>query len=79
MTEETFEQFFPPAGWTNKGLGMEWIRTRGDHTAFCGIDDRTFISHHTKTGSFAAEKLIFECYNQFTSNDRGTYQNNDVV
>ena len=34
MTEETFERFFPPAGWTNKGWDWHGFALGGDHTAY---------------------------------------------
>ena len=78
MTEETFEQFFPPAGWANKGWEWNGFALEGDHTAYATASMTDIYLTSPRLDLSHGGKLIFEYYNQFTSNDGGTYQNNDV-
>lgn len=79
MTEETFEAYFPPAGWKNNGWSETSSALEGDRSVYAGVtlSDNYLTSPRldlTKGG-----KVIFEYYNDFTSNDGSTYQNNDIT
>ena len=78
MTEETFEAYFPPAGWDNKGWSPTSAALEGDRSAYAGVslDDNYLTSPRldlTKGG-----KVMFEYYNDFASEDGSTYQSNDI-
>ena len=78
MTEETFEAYFPPAGWTNDGWSQTASALEGDRSALATVDtqDDHIISPRldlTKGG-----QVTFEYYNSFTSEDGSTYQSNDI-
>lgn len=80
MTEETFEGYFPPAGWTTNG----WIQSNGgfegDHSAWGtgNLSDTYLVSPRldlTKGG-----KITFFYHNQTNETDESEqYQGNDFI
>ncbi len=79
LTEETFESYFPPAGWTNDGWSSASNALEGDRSmsASTSLTDNYLTSPRldlTKGG-----KVMFEYYNDFTSDDGSTYQSNDIT
>ena len=78
MTEETFESYFPPAGWKNDGWSKDYKALEGDVSASAtgSYSDQYLTSPRldlTKGG-----KVQFTYYNQFDSEDGSSYQSNDI-
>lgn len=76
-TLESFNGFFPPAGWTNKGWDQRSQALEGDGSAYgsASFDNAYLISPRldlTKGGT-----LTFTYLNNFDSEEGGTYQTND--
>lgn len=78
LTEETFESYFPPAGWKNDGWSKASEAIEGDvsMSASGSFSDQYLTSPRldlTKGG-----KVQFQYYNQFDSENGDTYQSNDI-
>lgn len=76
-TLESFNGYFPPAGWTNKGWSQTHNALEGDGSAYASAsyDDAYLISPRldlTKGGT-----LTLSYINLFTSEDGSTLQSND--
>lgn len=79
MSEETFEGYFPPAGWTNKGWTAATYAIEGDASAYSGVNiDATYLTS-PRLDLTSGGTLKFTYYNQFDSEDGGTYQENDIT
>ena len=66
---ETFEEFFPPAGWESKGWGYGASPVEGDRAA-CGDGDYSAISLRSPMLDLSnGGSVTFTYYNLFTSDD----------
>lgn len=79
MTEETFEAYFPPAGWQNAGWTKDHQALEGDVSASAtgSYYDQYLTSPRLDLTN--GGKVQFSYYNQFDSEDGSTYQNNDIT
>ena len=78
MTEETFEAYFPPAGWKNSGWSATSTALEGDRSAVASVDMQDNYITTPRLDLTNGGKVIFEYYNDFTSEDGTTYQSNDI-
>lgn len=78
MTEETFEAYFPPAGWTNDGWSAVSTALEGDRSVSAGVSLTDNYLTSPRLDLTKGGKVIFEYYNDFSSEDGSTYQNNDI-
>ena len=78
MTEETFEAYFPPAGWKNNGWDPASAALEGDRSAYAGVSTSDSYLTSPRLDLTKGGKVMFEYYNDFTSQDGSTYQNNDI-
>ena len=62
---ETFEQYFPPAGWQNNG--WTWVTTaiEGDHSAYCGGNFSAAYLQSPMLDLFDGGQVTFTYYNQY--------------
>ncbi len=79
LTEETFESYFPAAGWTNDGWSDATNALEGDHSASAGVSLTENYLTSPRLDLTKGGKVMFEYYNDFTSNDGETYQSNDIT
>lgn len=78
MTEETFEAYFPPAGWQNDGWASTSSALEGDRSALATVDTKDDHLVSPRLDLTKGGKVTFEYFNNFTSEDGGTYQSNDI-
>ena len=78
MTEETFEAYFPPAGWKNDGWGQTATALEGDRSPYTSAEVQDVHLTSPRLDLRNGGKVVFEYYNDFTSQDGGTYQSNDI-
>ena len=79
LTEETFEAYFPPAGWKNEGWDPASAALEGDRSAYVGTSLSDCYLTSPRLDLTKGGKVMFEYYNDFTSQDGETYQNNDIT
>lgn len=74
---ESFNDYFPPAGWKNKGWSKNVRALEGDGSAYgtASYTDAYLVSPRLDLSK--GGKLIFTYLNDFTSGDGSTYQTND--
>lgn len=79
MTEETFEDYFPPVGWKNDGWSKESKALEGDVSASAtgSYSDQYLTSPRLDLTN--GGKVQFSYYNQFDSEDGSTLQSNDIT
>lgn len=77
-TLETFEKYFPPAGWKNNGWGSAFAEIEGEVSAYGtgSLTDCYLISPRLDLTD--GGKVTFTYRNIFDSEDGGTYQMNDI-
>ncbi len=78
MTEETFEAYFPPAGWQNDGWGSTKSALEGDRSALATVDMKDDHLVSPRLDLTNGGKVIFEYFNSFTSEEGDSYQSNDI-
>lgn len=78
MTEETFEAYFPPAGWQNDGWSATKTALEGDRSVYASVDMQNDYLTSPRLDLTNGGKLTFEYYNDFLSQDGTTYQSNDI-
>ena len=79
LTEETFEAYFPAAGWTNDGWSDAKNALEGDHSASASTSLTENYLTSPRLDLTKGGKVMFEYYNDFTSSDGETYQSNDIT
>lgn len=79
MTEETFEAYFPPAGWSNDGWSGTKTALEGDRSAYAGVSTQDNYLVSPRLDLTKGGKVMFEYYNDFASEDGSTYQSNDIT
>ena len=62
---ETFNSYFPPAGWKNNGWGATKIAIEGDQSAYCGGDYSNNYLRSPRLDLSDGGTLKFTYYNQF--------------
>ena len=62
---ETFNQYFPPAGWKNNGWSWSSTAIEGDHSAYCGGGYGTSTLRSPRLDLSNGGKLTFTYYNQY--------------
>ena len=77
-TLETFEKYFPPAGWKNDGWGAAFAEIEGNVSAYAtgSYTDNYLISPRLDLTN--GGKVTFTYRNVFDSEEGGTYQMNDI-
>lgn len=78
MTEETFEAYFPPAGWKNDGWSGTSYALEGDRSAYASVDMQDNHLTSPRLDLTKGGKVTFEYFNEFTSEDGSSYQSNDI-
>ena len=78
MTEETFEAYFPPAGWKNEGWSKTVTALEGDVSAYASASLTDNYLTSPRLDLTNGGKVMFTYYNHFDSEEGGTYQNNDI-
>ncbi len=78
MTEETFETYFPPAGWKNEGWSKTVTALEGDVSAYASASLTDNYLTSPRLDLTNGGKVMFTYYNHFDSEEGGTYQNNDI-
>lgn len=78
LTEETFEAYFPPAGWKNDGWSATASALEGDRSVYAGVSLSENYLTSPRLDLTKGGKVMFQYYNDFTSNDGSTYQSNDI-
>lgn len=77
MTLETFEGFFPPAGWKNNGWGATNIALEGDQSVYVGAElSNTYLTSPRLDLSHGGQ-LTFTYFNSFDGEADGYLQSND--
>ena len=77
-TLETFETYFPPAGWTNDGWSATSTALEGDRSVYAGGSLTNNYLTTPRLDLTNGGNLTFTYYNYFISEEGGTYQNNDI-
>ncbi len=62
---ETFEAYFPPAGWENKGWGWTTIALEGDHTAYQSGDFSKTYLRSPRLDLIDGGKISFTYFNSY--------------
>lgn len=75
---ETFNDYFPPAGWKNNGWSGRKIAIEGDCSAYATGSFSDQILTSPRLDLTNGGKVTFTYYNQFDSYEGGTYQMNDI-
>lgn len=75
---ETFEEYFPPAGWKNNGWGGTSIALEGDRSAYASGSYTDDYITSPRLDLLEGGQLIFTYYNQFDSETGEYYQENDI-
>lgn len=76
---ETFEGYFPPAGWTNNGWGWTSNALEGDHSAYQSGDISSTWIQSPRLDLLDGGKVTFTYYNSFDTEYEGTAPYNDVT
>ena len=79
LTEETFENYFPPVGWKNEGWTRAADALEGDYSAYAtgALADQYLTS--PRLDLTEGGKVQFTYNNQFDSEDGSSYQSNDIT
>lgn len=75
---ETFEDYFPPAGWKNNGWGGVNTAIEGDRSAYASGSYSDCYLTSPRLDLLSGGKVIFTYYNQFDSWEGDSYQMNDI-
>ena len=62
---ETFEKYFPPAGWKNNGWAWVTTAIEGDHSAYCGGNFSAAYLQSPMLDLFDGGQVTFTYYNQY--------------
>ena len=74
---ETFDEYFPPAGWKNNGWDGASIAIEGDRSAYASGSYSDSYLTSPRLDLLEGGQLTFTYYNQFDSWEGDSYQEND--
>ena len=77
-TLETFEKYFPPAGWTNDGWSPYFAELEGDVSPYASGSFTNNYLTSPRLDLTDGGSVTFTYRNIFDSEDGGTYQMNDI-
>ena len=70
---ETFEAYFPPAGWKNKGWSWSTSAIEGDHSAYCGGDFSASYLQSPQLDLSEGGEVTFTYYNLYNGESAPEY------
>ena len=70
---ETFEGYFPPAGWKNKGWSWVASAIEGDHSVYCGGDFSASYLQSPQIDLTEGGQVTFSYYNQYDGDSAPEY------
>ena len=70
---ETFEAYFPPAGWKNKGWSWSTSAIEGDHSAYCGGDFSVCYLQSPQLDLSEGGEVTFTYYNLYNGDTAPEY------
>ena len=79
FTLESFEKYFPPAGWKNKGWSGTKTALEGDCSAYASASWENQVLTSPRLDLRNGGSVTFSYHNQFDSMDGDSYQSNDFM